>query len=143
MKIFISHAGNEGLKYGIMLNEVLKSKHETFFFEDDVTLEEEMFIKINLALAKSRIIAIIVTESSKDAKYQQQEFGTACSFGTYSGIIKENVDWSKFSILASKQYILFNDENAKEKMKEFLEKINKLPHDDKISIKKESEEILE
>lgn len=67
----------------------------------------------------------------------------ACSLDKGIGIIKEGVEWKKFSVLTGKGYKRFNDVNIKEKMSEFLETINKLPEKAEAFIKSEDGDINE
>lgn len=142
MYIFISYAGDEGLKYAKILDRILsEGGHKTFFFEQDNTVDVELYSQIGEALEECRIVAIIVTESSHISKEQKTEYGVACSMKKGQGIIKEGVRWGGFSLLVSKRYIKFKDSNAIDKMKNFLEEINKIPENTKISTTEEGGEI--
>lgn len=142
MYIFISYAGEEGLKYAKILDKILsEGDHETFLFERDNTLNLRLFSQIGKALYECRMIVIIITESSHESEDQKEEYGVACSQKKGQGIIKEGVEWGEFILLTSKKYIKFNDLNATDKMKDFLEAINNIPEGRGVSTIKEGDEI--
>lgn len=142
MYIFISYSGDEGLRYAKILKEVLShGGHETFLFEQDNTIDSELYYQIGNALDKCRIAAIIITESSHTSEEQKIEYGTALSMKSGQGIIKEGVRWGGFSLLRAKQYIKFNDSNAADKMEDFLKKINRIPENAQTLTTNDGEEI--
>ena len=77
MKVFISYAGEEGLKYAKILDKILKgSGHETFFFKNQVTVRDRLYSEIGKALDKCRIATIIITNSSHASSEQEREYNT-------------------------------------------------------------------
>ena len=142
MYVFISYAGNDGLRYAKILERILSSSHKTFLFEKDHSIQHGLYSQLGEALYSCRIVAIIITQSSHTSKEQEKEYNVACSFDKGVGIIKENIEWGKFSMLTSREYKRFNDDNVEEKMNSFLETINKLPEKVEASVADEGSEIV-
>jgi len=142
MYIFISYAGNEGLRYAKILNDILSSGgHDTFLFEENVTADDRIYSRLGNALDSCRIAAIIITESSHTSEEQKEEYNVACSLKKGKGLIKEGVDWGEFTMLISRQYVKFNDSNVEEKMKGFLQSVDRIPASEDVSLTDEGGEI--
>jgi len=143
MYVFISYAGDEGLKYAKILNEILTNGgHQTFLFKNEVSIDDKLYSKIGNALDKCRIATIIITKESHISTEQEREYNAICSLNKEQGLIKEGVELGKFTLLRARLFKKFNETNVKEIMNDFLNEINKIPERKNVSAIGENQEMI-
>lgn len=116
--IFISHCEQDKEISDIIADRICQTGFLAYMAEKDPRPGTILANKISNAIGNSRFIIVLISESSNESQYVQQEIGIA--YEKSKTIIPISIDGAKpKGVLAGKEYIDFTKENLEQSMDKF------------------------